>query len=80
MIAAETFEFWSTQAIASCGSESPAEPASGLSCCTRVSTSSDRNFSIKDPSSVVAREPMGRGCPGRYFPVRVPCAIGDQTI
>jgi hypothetical protein len=30
--------------------------------------------------SSVAREPSGTGWPGRYFPDRTPCAIGDQTI
>jgi hypothetical protein len=29
---------------------------------------------------LVARESTGSGAPGRYFPVRTPCASGDQTI
>ena len=31
------------------------------------------------PLSSVAREPSGGGSPGRYLPVRMPCATGDQT-
>ena len=27
-----------------------------------------------------ARDPAGGASPGVYFPVRVPCASGDQTI
>ena len=32
------------------------------------------------PFVSVAREPSGSGWPGRYLPVRTPCAIGDHTI
>ncbi len=31
-------------------------------------------------SSLVAREPVGGGSPGTYFPVRTPWASGDQAI
>jgi hypothetical protein len=30
--------------------------------------------------SLAARESVGAGSPGRYFPVSTPCASGDQTI
>ena len=30
--------------------------------------------------SLAARESSGGCCPGRYLPVRMPCASGDQTI
>ena len=33
----------------------------------------------RDPASLVARDPSGRAAPGRYFPVRMPCAIGENT-
>jgi hypothetical protein len=31
-------------------------------------------------SGLAARESSGTGCPGRYFPARMPCASGLQTI
>jgi hypothetical protein len=82
MIAADTLSFCSTQAMASCASDSPASSASGLSCCTapaRRRASSARSCRRR-PWSSVAREPSGGCWPGRYLPVSTPWAIGDQTI
>ena len=42
MMAEETFGFCSTHATASYASDRPTPSATGLSCCTRVSTSSRR--------------------------------------
>ena len=82
MIAADTLSFWSTHATASWAMVSPASSAIGRSSCTRARTSSSiqREIMSAPPLASVAREPAGGRSPGRYLPVRTPCAIGDQTI
>lgn len=81
-MAAETFGFCSTQAMASCGMDSPACSATGRSLWTAVSTSSliQRAIIRLPPFSSVAREPAGGSAPGRYLPDSTPSAIGDHTI
>ena len=81
MIAVATLSFCRVQATASGAMDSPASSASGLSCCTRASTSSliHRLIMSAPPFSSVARDPSGGCSPGRYLPVSTPWAIGDQT-
>jgi hypothetical protein len=45
-----------------------------------MSSFMNRAIMSAPPFSSVAREPAGGASPGRYLPVRTPCAIGDQTI
>ena len=81
-MAEATFGFCSTQAIASCGMESPASVG-------------DRLEVLDAGEDVVAQQALddlgaalvvggaaalGAGWPGRYLPLSTPCAIGDQTI
>ena len=83
MIAAATFCSCSTQATASAAIDRPRSAAMGCSSCTRSRTSSFIHREMKvapPPFSSVAREPSGAGWPGRYLPVRTPCAIGEKTI
>src|SRR4051794_3028051 len=81
MIADATFGSRSTHASASCASVIPSSSAIGCSCCTRSRSVWLRARPMNWPiESEVARVPSGSGSPGLYFPVKTPCASGDQTI
>ena len=62
-------------------SDSPASAAIGRKRSTAARTSSVRNRPIAHPIlSEAARESAGYAEAAWYFPVRTPCASGDQTI
>ena len=81
-MALETFGFCKTQATESWDIVKPARSAIGFSFWTAVKTSSFIHLEIipAPPFLSVAREPAGGFFPGKYFPVKMPWAIGDQTI